>query len=63
MNIPDNHDIWAAHEQEKEQRLAERPVCDICDNHIQDEFFYEIDCENVCEECLNLHFRREVEEI
>ena len=63
MSIPDNYSIWAAHEQEKERRLSLRPVCDICENHIQDAVFYEIDCKKVCEECLNLHFRRAVEEI
>ena len=61
-NIPDNYEIWLAHEEEKERRLARRPKCSICENHIQKEHFYEIDCEMVCEECLNLHFRRTVEE-
>ncbi len=60
--MPDNYSIWAAHEQEKERRLALRPVCNYCEQHIQDDFFYEIDCEKVCEECLKLHFRRAVEE-
>lgn len=61
-NIPDNHDIFMAHEQEKERQLARRPVCSYCDNPIQDDFFYEIDCEIVCAECLEMHFRRTVEE-
>ena len=62
MNMPDNYSQWKAHEREMEQRLARRPVCSYCDNPIQDDFFYEIDCEMVCEECLNQHFRRMVEE-
>lgn len=61
MNIPDNYSVWLAHEQEMERRLARRPKCSICENHIQEEHFYEIDCEMVCEECLNLNFRRMVE--
>ena len=62
MNIPDNYDMFLAHERDMEQRLAKRPVCHYCGQPIQDEFFYEIDCEKVCEECLNLHFRRMVED-
>jgi hypothetical protein len=62
MNIPDNHDVFMAHEQEKERWLAGRPVCSYCEQHIQEEFFYEIDCEKVCEDCLKLHFRRTVQE-
>lgn len=58
----DNYAVWAAHEQDKERRLSRRPVCAYCDQHIQEEFFFEIDCEMVCEECLNLHFKREVVE-
>lgn len=58
----DNYDLWEAHERDKDRRLSNRPVCAYCEQHIQEEFFYEIDCEMVCEECLNLHFKREVVE-
>lgn len=58
----DNYAIWLAHEEEKERWLARRPVCSFCDQHIQEEHFYEIDCEMVCEDCLDKHFRRTVEE-
>ena len=61
MNIPDNHDIFMAHEQEMERRLARLPVCDCCGEPIQDEFFYEIDCEKICPSCLELNYRRIVE--
>ena len=62
FECPDNYDIYMAHEREMEQRLARRPVCSYCEQPIQDDFFYEIDCEKVCPECLELHFRRMVEE-
>lgn len=60
MNIPDNYDQWEAHEREQAQRLAKLPVCDICDDPIQDDFYYEISGENICEHCLDQFFRKEV---
>lgn len=40
MSIPDNYDIWAAHDIEMERRRARRPVCEVCGHHIQDETAY-----------------------
>ena len=62
FECPDNHDIWEAEEQRREQQLARRPVCSYCDQHIQEDYFFEIDCEIVCEECLERHFKRTVED-
>ena len=28
MNIPDNYDLWEAHDREKEQALEDLPVCE-----------------------------------
>ena len=61
MNIPDNYDLWEAHERKRERKLAERPVCDICDQPIQDEHFYLINGDNVCPGCLEDQFRKEIE--
>lgn len=61
MNIPDNYDLWEAHEREQERKLAERPVCDICDHPIQDDHFYQINGDNVCTGCLDDQFRKEIE--
>lgn len=63
MNVPDNYEILMAHEREKDRWLSRRPVCSFCEQAIQEEFFYEIDCEMVCEDCLKLHFRRTVQEV
>ena len=59
MRIPDNLDIWDAHDIEMERRRARLPQCDYCGEHIQDEYYYEINGEYICEECLNEHFRKE----
>ncbi len=48
------------HDREQAKRLAELPVCDICDDPIQDDFYYEINGENICEHCLDQFFRKEV---
>lgn len=33
----DNYGRWEAHDNEKERRLARRPICCICKEHIQEE--------------------------
>lgn len=61
MNIPDNYSQWEAHEREQEKRLAQLPVCVYCDNPIQDDHFYLINGDNVCPECLENEFRKDVD--
>lgn len=46
------YDLWEAHDREQEKRLQSRPVCDVCGEHIQDEYLFEIGSDYVCEECL-----------
>ena len=56
-----NRDIdnfLAAEEREREKL----PRCSECDNPIQDDYYYEINGENVCEECLNDNHRKRVED-
>ncbi len=47
---------------EQQEKLDRLPVCDYCDEHIQDDYYYELDNECICEECLNEHFRKHVED-
>ena len=49
------------HDREQAKRLAELPVCDICDNHIQDDHYYLINGDNICPDCMETHFRKEVD--
>lgn len=58
-DVVDNYDLWLAHEAEKEKALAELPCCEYCGNPIQDEHYYEIDGDIICEKCLNYHFRKD----
>ena len=46
---------------DREDELASLPVCDICDEPIQDEHYYIINGDNICPECLDKCFRKEVE--
>lgn len=52
---------FLAHDAEREAWLSKLPVCEICGHPIQDEHFYEINDEPVCEKCLDRHFRRETD--
>ena len=38
--------------QDEDEWLKSLPVCSYCGQHIQDDEYYEIDEEKVCEECL-----------
>ena len=58
MYIPDNYDAWKEHEAESEKMLERLPVCSWCGERVQDEYYYNINDEVVCEECLNSQCRR-----
>ena len=49
------------HDREQTKRLAELPVCDVCEDPIDDDFYYEINGENICEHCMDHFFRKEVD--
>lgn len=49
------------HDREQAKRLAELPVCDYCNEPIQDDHYYLINGDNVCPECLEIEFRKEVD--
>lgn len=61
MNCPDNYSQWERHEAEQERWLAKLPVCDICDEPIQDDHYYLINGDNICPNCMETHFRKEVD--
>lgn len=41
--------LWS---DDQEEKLNKRPCCILCNNHIQDEYGYEIDGEWYCEDCI-----------
>ncbi len=59
--MTDVYDLWEAHDKAKEQRLARCPVCSDCGHHIQDLYFYEINDEPICIDCIEA-YKRDVED-
>lgn len=60
QRIPDNYDAWEAHDAAQAAQLEELPVCDSCDEPIQDGYYYEIGGRIMCESCVDFFFRRDV---
>lgn len=62
MSYTDNpiadFEAWDA-EQKKE--LDKLPVCNFCCDPIQDDHYYLINGDNVCHECLENEFRKDVD--
>lgn len=48
--------------QEKEDELERYPKCDCCDEIIQDEHFFIIDGEYICQNCLEEYFKVRTED-
>ena len=49
-------------DEEQTKWLEQRPVCSECGQHIQADFYYEINGEAICPECLETYYRKEVED-
>ena len=58
MPIPDNFDIFCAHEAEKEKQTERYPQCCRCEKHITNDFLFYIECDVYCEECMLDEFRK-----
>ena len=63
MYIPDNYDLFEAHEAEQERWLDMLPRCCECDEPIQDDYLYEINGEYICERCLKDNYRKSVDSV
>lgn len=48
------------HDAEQTRKLESRPLCDYCEEHIQDDFYYEINGDCICRNCLERNFRKDV---
>lgn len=58
--LPDAYDMWEAHDAQQQKELEELPVCYYCDQPIQDDHYYTIHDENICPDCLESYFRKEM---
>lgn len=53
---------FEAYDAMQEKKLAELPECCECGEKIQDEYYFEINGEYICEECLNDNHRKRTED-
>lgn len=50
------------HDDEVEGRMAHLPVCEDCGCRITDEHYYKVDCEILCESCMNDRYRKDTDD-
>ena len=53
---------FARYDAEQSRKLSELPVCCLCGEPIQDEYYYEIGVDILCEKCLNDMHRKYTED-
>lgn len=53
----DPYDDFLNHEAQAEEWLSRLPVCDICGEPIQDDYYYRLGGEIICEHCMESEFR------
>jgi hypothetical protein len=58
----DNYGLWERHDYEQEKGLEKLPVCDYCRKTIQDDHYFDINGDIVCEGCLVENFRKNTED-
>lgn len=60
----DNYKLWEYAERERERRLERLPICEgyKCGKRIQDEDYYDVDGEILCENCMKKKYRRKTED-
>ena len=59
-----NEPAFADHDRQEdkcERYLSRLPICSMCDQPIQDDYYYVIEGENICPECLDENFKRTVD--
>lgn len=62
MKIPDNYDQYRRHEAEQERQRARLPVCDYCNDPVEDDHFFLVNDEIICPDCMDKHFRKDVDD-
>lgn len=61
IRAKDPLDDFARHDRKQAERLRMFPVCSECGEAIQDEYFYLINGENICEDCMK-EYRKSVDD-
>lgn len=60
--MPDNYEMWERHDRECEARLNRLPVCEKCKKRIQDDVYFFIEEEILCEKCMEDKYMRRTED-
>lgn len=55
-------DFFESYDWEQTRKLEKLPKCDYCFDPIQDDCYYEINGEIICECCIDRFFRKAVED-
>lgn len=55
--MQDNYDLFVQHEKKQQAELDKLPLCDCCEEPIQDYECYFIGNELLCEDCMNDSYR------
>lgn len=50
------------YDREQERKLARRPICDLCQEHIQEDHYFYVEGQTVCPDCLDIHYSVDIEE-
>ena len=59
--MEDNYSLWRLMAREEERRLAGLPVCGYCGRHVQEDYYYRVNDEIICPDCMESCFRVERE--
>ena len=51
------------YDRQQERQLENLPLCESCGERIQDEDYYDVDGEILCEECMKRKYRRKTEDL
>lgn len=52
MSIPDSYDLWENHDRKQLAWQKTLPVCDKCQKPIQDNYYFYINEETLCQSCM-----------
>ena len=60
--MKDNLDFYRDYEEQQAKELEKFPVCSVCGEYITDEFYFDIEDEIMCEDCLKDNFRKSTDD-
>lgn len=60
--MPDNYSMWKKHQGSQDAWLARRPVCSECGEHIQEDYYYLINDEIICPDCMEDNYKKSIDD-